>query len=167
MSGRVVVLLCTLVASAFLLTACGNLTKSPSEGLNFTAPARFVSKMSVLGMMQFWMDDRSDQFMVLMRLPSGTGRDAMMQNAKLKGSEILQNRAITICGRQPARFVRFEGTRTSGQGADRRPIISDMVTKDAGDGLTAAMYVYPKGAKPDPAAEQAITHLCESPAAKT
>ena len=145
-----------------ILAGCSGLTKSPTQGLMFTAPAGFDSKASMLGMMQVWTADNDRQVLMLLRLPASMRMSDALKSADLKDTKILARRSIAICGKDSATYMEVEGTRTdarTGKHDDRADIVYRRGTADT----LLALYVYPRKQKPNPAAQVALRGLCAKP----
>ncbi|MHB8148422.1 MAG: hypothetical protein ACYDGM_14330 [Vulcanimicrobiaceae bacterium] len=155
--------LCTLGLVA-ILAGCSGLTKSPTQGLVFTAPAGFASKASMLGVMQVWTADDDNQVLMLLRLPTSINMSDALKNANLKDSKILARRTITICGKQPATYMEVTGTRIEAGGRSHDDRADIVYVRGASDTMFS-LYAYPRATKPNPAAQAALRGLCAKPAA--
>lgn len=167
--------LCGL-AFATLLAGCGN----ASDNLAFKAPAGFTAKASVLGMVQIWTGGTSaDQSMIMLtKLP--VKKDVADKNfapidlsstAGLKNDKttVESSKQITICGNQPARFVRMSSVAGAPSGdksqtpQSAKRVQMEMLMTNVGNNTYMAMYMHPKADKPDPAAEAALKTVCAKP----
>jgi hypothetical protein len=152
--------------AAATLTACG-LTKSPAEGLTFTAPSGWTGTPGIMGRFQLWTGtgDASGHVLMLMKLPADTNlkADFDMDNLKdvngsasLKDAKILARRTMTLCNGQQSMFMKMQG-KSKNQNTEES---IEAVLSKASDGTYMAMYMYPIGAATNPAAEAAIYELC-------
>ena len=142
---------------ALATTACGGLTKSPAEGLTFTAPADWKATPGIMGMMQFWMSPDKKQALMLFRVPADFKTDQAFSSADVKDAHIESQRTIKLCGNMPAQYMKAIAT-SSRTGDDNN---LEMTIAKGSDGNTLmAMYVYPIGTKPDATADAAIYQLC-------
>lgn len=148
-----------LALLALLPAACG-FSRSPAEGLNFQAPPGWKASAGILGFMQFWRapgDDRA--VLMLFRSPTHLDPNQMFSedrmNREVQDADILQRRAIKICGSQPATYVEAEGSSSRGG-----RVRVDAVMSDVNGSSYFAMYVRPVAAAPDPQALGALRELC-------
>ncbi len=152
------------LGAVVLLGGCSNLTKSPAQGLTFTAPAGFRSKASMLGVMQVWTAG-NDQVLMLMRLPASVNFNDAFKSANMQDTKILAKRDITVCGNLPATYMELTGTRV--QGNDRHDDRADVVFLKGTADTMLSLYAYPPAQKPDAAAQSALRELCARPGASS
>jgi len=148
-----------------LLGGCSNLTKSPAQGLTFTAPAGFSSKASMLGVMQVWTTADNNQVLMLVRLPATVNFNDAFKSANMQDTKILAKRDITICGNLPATYMELTGTRI--QGNNRHDDRADVVFLKGTADTMLSLYAYPPAQKPDAAAQSALRELCARPGASS
>ncbi len=154
-------LLSALPLCAALLSGCG----SASDNLNFKPPADWKPTPSILGMMQGWTNPRdSNQVLMLMKLPIGKDINVADGNTQLRNTKITGNKAITICGNQPAQFVTMTGTsfnsKTSGTSKSDRKSVAEMITTHYSNSTYMAIYNRDLGTPADPSVELALKSLC-------
>ena len=159
MKRKFLVTLGTLVY-ALMLSACGNLTQSPAHDLTFKAPPGFASRASIMGMMQIWTAASDTQQMMLFRMPAAVGAKQGISSANLKDAKVLKKQQISICGAQPATYLVLSGTKAKVGSQPQRDEMVQMVMLKGKKDTVFSMYAYPKGTKPNPAAEQAMRQLC-------
>ncbi|HTA38312.1 MAG TPA: hypothetical protein VK760_04510 [Candidatus Acidoferrales bacterium] len=146
------------------------MTKSPADDITFTAPNGWQGTPGIMGRFQLWTggDTNAKQVLMLMKLPQDAKIDKTFSPsdfkdaagpATLKGGTILEQRTMTICGGQPARFMKMSGVSSNSDGKKTDEMIEAVVSK-VSDGTFMAMHMYPVGAVPDPGAEAAIYELC-------
>ena len=159
------------VAAAFAvatLTACG-LTKSPAEGLTFKAPDGWQGTPGIMGRFQLWTarsgTETTGQVLMLMKLPVDTNLKGDFDpsnlndvngSASLRNAKVLAKRTMTLCNSQQSIFMKMRG-QSKNQKTEEQ---IEAVVSNAPDGTYMAMYMFPIGAAPDPAAEAAIYELC-------
>lgn len=137
-------------------TACGGLTKSPADGLTFTAPADWKSSPGIMGMMQFWVSSDSKHVLMLFRVPTDFKTDQAFSSADVKDEHVESQRDLKLCGDVPAQYTKAIAT-SSRTGDDTN--LEMIVAKNA-DGEIITMYMYPIGATPNPTAEAALSQIC-------
>jgi hypothetical protein len=76
--------------------------------------------------------------------------------ATVKDATMLDQRRMTICGNQPALYMKMRGASNSQK---TNEMIEAVVSK-VSDGTFMAMHMYPVGSVPDSQAEAAIYELC-------
>lgn len=162
---RSLVLVAAGAVCAVLLSGCG-LTNSPADGLAFTPPPGWQSSPGIMGFMQFWSPaSNSDEVLMLFRSPrqidSTKHIDAyqIMQSGKLKNAKIEEERNITICGSQPAKYFRGNAE-SSSDNHPAKPHNLEMTMSNANGATYFAMYVYPTNGRPNAQAESALRELC-------
>jgi len=157
------------VSGVALLTACG-LTKSPAEDINFTAPADWQSTPGIMGRFQLWTGGPATgkQVLMLMKLPQDAKIDKSFSSsdfkemsgpASVKDATMLEQRNMTICGSQPAMYMKMRGV-SSNSGSQKTEEMVEAVISKVSDGTFMAMHMYPVGSVPDTQAEAAIYELC-------
>ncbi len=149
-----------------ILVACGGLTQSPADGLNFRAPNAWGKGLSIMGRAEIWDtgEGKYEQGLVLLKMPPGTKLDKsfdlhLVDGLAIEGGgKIVSRRQLTLCGNQPSVYVMMRGE------SSRRKIEENLaaVFSKATDATYLAMYEYPVGASPDPRAQEAIYELCRS-----
>ncbi|HTX58228.1 MAG TPA: hypothetical protein VMH02_01040 [Verrucomicrobiae bacterium] len=144
------------LAVALALCGCGNLTKSPAEGLTFKAPPDWHSSPGIMGMMQFWLSPDGKQMLMLFKAPADWKSDEAFSSADMKDAHVEVQRAITLCGNRPATYTKAIAT-SSRTNNDAN---AEMILSKTADGTYMALYSYPIGTRPAPAAESAIYELC-------
>lgn len=164
---RFVALVLGSAACAVALSGCG-LTSSPADGLTFTAPSGWQSSPGIMGFMQFWTPggSNSDEVLMLFRSPKQLDTTKqidskeIMENGKLKNTKIEEQRQITICGNQPATFMKGSAEESStGNNSDKQHNL-EMIMSNANGTTYFAMYVYPLDRHPNAQAEGALRELC-------
>jgi hypothetical protein len=144
-----------LAAGVVLLAGCGGLTKSPAEGLTFTAPPGWTGTPGILGMAQVWTPPGdSKSVLMLIKAPAAAKLNESLESARVQDSSVKQQRTLTICTNQPARYLELTG---KANGEDES--IETVVTA-VGDQHYVAMYMYPIASKPDPQAQAALRQIC-------
>ncbi|MDQ2662867.1 MAG: hypothetical protein M3Y18_02390 [Candidatus Eremiobacteraeota bacterium] len=147
--------LAAAIACAACLTGCG----SPASGVDFKAPAGWKPGVSMFGVMQMWTrENRPGSVMMLMRVPGHGNSDQLDQTLKtqFQTKKPVENKAIKICGGQPAQFTLFMGHSKRHAGEDR----VEMIRTSIGDATYMSIYARGAGESSDPAAESAIKSLC-------
>jgi hypothetical protein len=154
------------LAATILLAACG-LTKSPAEGLNFQAPAGWQSTPGIMGKFQMWMTGggKTQQMLMLIDMGSDTKLNESFDLKDVKGSSpssfvknatVVTQRKMTICGNQPAIYIKMRGTSSSSSSEEN---VELLISKAAQSAYMAA-YIYPAALEPNASAEAAIYELC-------
>jgi hypothetical protein len=154
------------VLAGALLTACGFM-KSPAEDINFEAPSGWQSTPGIMGRFQLWTGGSANakQVLMLMKLPQDAKIDRSFDAsdmkdltgpASVKDATMLDQRRMTICGNQPALYMKMRGASNSQK---TNEMIEAVVSK-VSDGTFMAMHMYPVGSVPDSQAEAAIYELC-------
>jgi hypothetical protein len=141
---------------ALATSACGGLTKSPADGITFTAPSTWQSSPGIMGMMQFWTSPDKKQVLMLFKVPADFKTDQAFSSAEVKDAHIEEERSVKICGNMQADYTKAIAT-SSRTGDDNN---LEMIAAKADGGVFMAMYIYPIGTKPDPTAGAAIYQLC-------
>lgn len=156
---RSVALVLSSVACAVAFAGCG-LTSSPADGLTFAAPPGWAASPGIMGFAQVWTSrSNSDEVLMLFRSPKQLDRQEVFDNAKLKDARIQQQSDITICGNQPATYVKGSAwSQVNNQ--ERKPHTLEMLMSNAGGNTYLAMYVYPQNGRPNAQAESALRELC-------
>lgn len=152
-----------IAATTALLVGCSGLTKSPAEGLTFTAPPGFTSKASVMGVTQIWTTSDNRQVMLVLRLPVVVTSTDALKSANVKDAKILANKAIALCGHRPAMYMELSGVNST----DNSNEFVDAVFLRGTTHTLISMYIYSQDVKPDPAAQAALRELCAKPGAAT
>ncbi len=166
MNGMRVRIAVTTLATV-LLVACGGLTQSPADGLNFRAPEGWQSTPGIMGRFQLWSngDGKDKQVLILMKLPPGTKFDKSFDlnevdgpNAGIEGARIVSRREMTLCGNQASLAVTMRGE------SSREKVEENVTTvfSKTDDATYMTTYVYPVGASPNARAEAAIYELCRT-----
>ncbi len=151
--GRLIAALLAIAA----LAGCGQLMKSPADGLTFKAPPAWHSSPGIMGMMQFWMNPNDNkQILMLLKAPADWKTDEAYSTADMKDVHVEVQRDVKICGNRAATFIRAIGT-SSRTNNDANV---EMVQTKLNDGTYMSFYIYPIGTKPAPEAEAAIYELC-------
>jgi hypothetical protein len=147
------------VACAMSLCSCG-LTSSPADDLTFVAPTGWQSSPGIMGFMQFWTpSSKSEEVLMLFRSPKQIDRDQILQSGKLKDVRFSQQHQITICGSQPATYLKGSAESSTGN-QPSQPHNLEMTMANAGSATYFAMYVYPLDRSPNAQAESALRELC-------
>jgi hypothetical protein len=156
---RSVALLLSSAACAVAVAGCG-LTSSPADGLTFTAPSGWHASPGIMGFAQVWTStSNSDEVLMLFRSPKELDREQVFESGKLKDAQIDQQRQITICGNQPATYLK--GTaQSSVNNQPNKPHILEMTMSNSGGNTYFAMYVYSPNRHPNAQAESALRELC-------
>lgn len=103
---------------------------------------------------------------MLMKLPQDAKIDSafdtndfrqMSGSTRVKDAKIVERRTLTICGSQPALFMKMTGVSS---GSEKTEELIETVLSKVSDGTYMAMHMYPVGSVPDPQAEAAIYELC-------
>lgn len=151
-----------------LLTACG-LTKSPADDITFSAPASWHGTPGIMGRFQLWTGGTdSKEVLMLMKLPQDAKIDKSFNasdfkdaagTVPVKNATMEEQRDMTICGNQPAMFMKMRGVSTNNGDKKTDEMIEAVVSK-VSDGTFMAMHMYPVGSVPDAQAEAAIYELC-------
>jgi hypothetical protein len=153
------------IAGLALLTACGFM-KSPAEDINFDAPSGWQSTPGIMGRFQLWTGGGAKpQVLMLMKLPQDAKIDRSFDASdvkeltgptSVKDATMLEQRSMTICGNQPATYLKMRGVSNS----QKTEETIEAVISKVSDGTYMAMHMYPVGSMPDPQAEAAIYELC-------
>jgi hypothetical protein len=157
------------IAGVAILTACG-LTKSPAEDITFTAPTDWTSTPGIMGRFQLWTGGPASakQVLMLMKLPQDSKIDRsfnasdikeMTGPASVKDATMVEQRNMTICGSQPATYMKMRGVSSNNGNRKTDEMIETVISK-VSDGTYMAMHMYPVGTDPDKQAEAAIYELC-------
>lgn len=134
---------------ALALTACG----SPSDAVNFKAPARFGVAKNVMGMVQIWeVPGSHKELLTLIRMPFVADQNKVLQGSNFKEARLQRQEKIKICGNQSATHFVLVKT-TEGQRIDA-------IMSPVGGKTYMAMYGYPEKSTPGKDAETAIRELC-------
>jgi hypothetical protein len=150
-----------LAACALLLGGCG-LTSSPAQDLTFSPPPGWKGSPGIMGFMQFWRSPDSDrEVLMLFRSPKQLDAHDVFTNARLKDERIVVRRPITICGKQPAMYMKGEASSQGRTGRPDRDV--EMIMTNTGGASYFAMYTYPLNERPDRAALAALRELCAKP----
>jgi hypothetical protein len=163
---RLVALVLSSAACAVVLAGCG-LTSSPADGLTFTGPSGWSASPGMMGFMQFWSPkgSNSDEVLMLFRSPKQIDMSQpidtkeIMASGKVKNAKIEDEREITICGNQPAKYFRGYAE-SSTENSPSKPHALEMLMSNAGGNTYFAMYVYPQNGRPNAQAESALRELC-------
>ncbi|HEY1656653.1 MAG TPA: hypothetical protein VGF86_16230 [Candidatus Tumulicola sp.] len=139
---------------ALILAGCG-LTSSPADNLTFKAPKGWSGSPGIMGFMQFWKAPGSDEVLMVFRSPKPLKTTEVFNSADLRDAKVENQKAITICGSQPAEFFKAQGTSKGGHDSN-----IEMVMTNAGGATYMAMYVYPVGIAVNADAEAALRQLC-------
>jgi hypothetical protein len=146
-------------ACAALLAGCG-LTSSPADDLTFAAPAGWRASPGIMGFMQFWTSpSNSDEVLMLFRSPKQLDRQEVFESGKVKDARVEQQHDITICGNQPATFLKAVA-QSSTNNRPTTPHHLEMTMTNANGTTYFAMYVYPLDGTPNAQAERALRELC-------
>lgn len=149
--------LIALIAVGF--AGCGNLTKSPAEGLTFKAPAGWTGSPGIMGMMQIWVAPAGasgKQELMIFKVPVAFKSDDVFKQADMKDAKIEESHGIKVCGNEPGSYLRLSATSER----DKRHIEAEMVMLPQGSSSLMALYVRPFGMKPDAQAQSALYELC-------
>lgn len=149
-----------------LLVACGGLTQSPADGLNFRAPDGWQSTPGIMGRFQLWTtgESKDKQVLVLLKLPpqakADKSFDVNMVNGPnsggVEGATIVSRRQVTLCGNQPSLYVLMRGESAREKVEENVAAVFSRTT----DAMYMAVYVYPVGTAANAWAEAAIYELC-------
>lgn len=140
--------------AAAVLTGCG-LTSSPADALSFKAPKGWQAFPGIMGFMQFWKQPGADAVLMLFKSPKPIKITEVFSNADLSDAHVQSQQTITICGSQPAEYLKAQGKSKTGHDSN-----IEMVMSNAGGQTYMAMYVYPIGTQGDADAEAALRELC-------
>lgn len=151
-----------LVWCALLIAAAGcGFTSSPAEHLTFKPPAGWQASPGVMGFMQFWKPPGNrDEALVLVRSPRPIQVSQVFNSANLKDTKVVSVQHITICGNQPAEFLKAQGT-SQALAQKSKDVTAEIVVSNAGGASYMAMYVYPMNATPNSDADAALRELCQ------
>ena len=144
----------------FAVAGCG-FTSSPADHLTFKPPAGWQGSPGMMGFMQLWKaPGNTNQVLMLFKSPKPLQASEVFNNADLKDARVVSMQRVTICGNQPAEFVKAQGT---SQGVMQNPkqINVEMMMSNAGGTTYMAMYVYPVGGAPNADATAALSELCQ------
>ena len=142
------------VLAATALSGCG-LTSSPADSLSFKAPQGWQAFPGIMGFMQFWKQPGADAVLMLFKSPKAIKTNEIFSNADVSNAHVESQKAITICGSQPAEYFKAQGKSKTGHDSN-----IEMVMSNAGGQTYMAMYVYPIGTQGDADAEAALRELC-------
>ena len=149
---------------ALLIAAAGcGFTSSPADHLTFKPPSGWQGSPGMMGFMQLWKSPgNTDQVLMLFKSPKPLQMNEVFNNADLKDTRVVSMQHMTICGNQPAEFVKAQGT-SQGLMQKSKEINVEMMMSNAGGTTYMAMYVYPVGATADGDASAALSELCQKP----
>lgn len=148
----------TALLALLALTGCG-LTSSPADNLTFKAPAGWRGSPGMMGFMQFWTSPSSrNEVLMLFKSPKPLAVNEVFNSADLKDADVEAQKAITICGKQPAQYFKARGSLKGNSNSN-----VEMVMTNAAGTTYMAMYVYPNGVQTNADAEAALRELCTKP----
>lgn len=149
------------VAFATMLAAAGcGFTSSPADNITFKAPAGWQASPGIMGFMQLWKaPGNGDEVLMLFRSPKQISTSDVMSSANLKDARVETTQRVTICGNQPAQFLKAQGT-AQGLGTKGQNSNVEMMMSNTGGATYMAMYVYPNGGVPNAEATAALRELC-------
>jgi hypothetical protein len=139
------------------LAGCGSVT----SGLDFKAPAGWMSTPSIMGRFQMWFKQgagkNNQQTQMIFLVRGQTANTFDFKQIPQAGTSISNQKSssIKICGNQRAQYITAVGT--GNKGGDESV---EMVSAPVGGQSYLAMYIRPQAIKPDPEAETAIRSLC-------
>ena len=138
------------------LAGCGSVT----AGLNFKAPAGWMSTPSIMGRFQMWIkqsSDKKDDAQMLFLVRGQNVKTMDFKSLPQAGTNVrdLKQSAIKICGNRPAQYM--SGVSTSAKNGD---MAIEMISAPVGDESYLAVYMRPKALPADVQAETAIRSLC-------
>jgi hypothetical protein len=142
---------------ALAIAACSSITKSPAEGLTFTAPDGWKSSPGIMGMMQFWASPDKKQVLMLFKVPADFKVDQAYSSADVKDAHVESQRSLKLCGNLTGQYIKAIAT-SSRTGDDNN--LEMVVVKGDAPETYMSMYVYPIGMQPDKTADAAIYQLC-------
>jgi hypothetical protein len=151
-------LMTSALLAMFALSACG----SASDAVTFKAPPEFKPDVSIGPFAQTWHGPNHSA-MMLMALPTKIDIEKRITNSPITNATIEHDRSITICGDQPARLEEMTGGQIQiGSPSPNReePQQIDFLATTVNGKTYMAMYIRPLGAAADPAAEDALRHIC-------
>jgi hypothetical protein len=143
-----------IAVAAIGLAGCG----SPSAGISFNAPPGWAPSASILGLGQIWKSPDKQQFLMLMKIPVQMKPQDTFKTVNMEDARVEKQQHVTICGGQPAIYLKSSGTSTLN--GKREPSTMEMIMSSVSGSTYVAMYARPEHAQGDGQAESAIHSLC-------